>query len=127
MVSADTEAQPICGKVVYDALTTACGDQLRPFAEESPHLLHTVTIELRIEVIDHGPGIPDDDVARIFERYQRGGHTRSTEHGGTGLGLAIAQWVVELHDGSITATPADPRGCRMVLDLPDEPRIGDPA
>lgn len=82
---------------------------------------------VRIEVIDHGPGIPPDDVTRIFERYQRGGHTRSTEHGGTGLGLAIAQWVAELHDGSITATPASPRGCRMVLDLPDEPRIGDVA
>lgn len=76
---------------------------------------------IRLEVIDHGPGIPESDHGRVFERYQRGGHTRSAESGGTGLGLAIAQWVVELHDGTIQAESADSRqsrGCRMVIDLP---------
>lgn len=74
--------------------------------------------DARIEVIDRGPGIPEGDAVRIFERYQRGSHTRSTESGGTGLGLAIAQWVVELHHGTITAQPVDPTGCRIELDLP---------
>jgi signal transduction histidine kinase len=73
---------------------------------------------VRIEVIDSGPGIPEGDAVRIFERYQRGSHVRSTELGGTGLGLAIAQWVVELHAGVITAHPAEPHGCRIELDLP---------
>jgi signal transduction histidine kinase len=74
--------------------------------------------DVRIEVIDRGPGIPERDAVRIFERYQRGSHVRSTESGGTGLGLAIAQWVVELHAGTITARPGDPHGCRIELDLP---------
>jgi len=74
--------------------------------------------DVRIEVIDLGPGIPEGDAVRIFERYQRGSHVRSTESGGTGLGLAIAQWVVELHAGSITAQPGEPHGCRIELDLP---------
>ena len=74
--------------------------------------------DVRIEVIDRGPGIPEGDAVRIFERYQRGSHARSTESGGTGLGLAIAQWVVELHAGTITARPGDPIGCRIELDLP---------
>ncbi|MEZ5246391.1 MAG: HAMP domain-containing sensor histidine kinase [Acidimicrobiales bacterium] len=74
--------------------------------------------DVRIEVIDRGPGIPEGDAVRIFERYQRGSHVRSTESGGTGLGLAIAQWVVELHAGTITARPGDPHGCRIELDLP---------
>ena len=74
--------------------------------------------DIRIEVIDRGPGIPEGDAVRIFERYQRGSHVRSTESGGTGLGLAIAQWVVELHAGTITARPGDPHGCRIELDLP---------
>ena len=73
---------------------------------------------VRIEVIDRGPGIPEGDAVRMFERYQRGSHARSTESGGTGLGLAIAQWVVELHAGSITAQPNEPHGCRIELDLP---------
>lgn len=80
--------------------------------------------DIRIEVIDRGPGIPEGDAVRIFERYQRGSHVRSTESGGTGLGLAIAQWVVELHAGAITAHPADPHGCRIELDLP---RAGAPS
>lgn len=74
--------------------------------------------DARIEVIDRGPGIPEGDAVRIFERYQRGSHARSTESGGTGLGLAIAQWVVELHHGTITAQPGSPSGCRIELDLP---------
>jgi len=72
---------------------------------------------VQIEVIDRGPGIPEADSTRIFGRYERGSHSRSTESGGTGLGLAIAQWVVELHGGTIRATSANP-GCRLVLDLP---------
>ena len=74
--------------------------------------------DVRIEVVDRGPGIPEGDAIRIFERYQRGTHARSTESGGTGLGLAIAQWVVELHAGTITARPGDPGGCRIEIDLP---------
>ena len=73
---------------------------------------------VRIEVIDRGPGIPEGDATRIFERYQRGSHARSTESGGTGLGLAIAQWVVELHAGTITARPGAGGGCRIEIDLP---------
>lgn len=76
--------------------------------------------DVRIEVIDQGPGIPEGDAVRIFERYQRGSHARSTESGGTGLGLAIAQWVVELHAGTITAQPGDRGGCRIELDLPKD-------
>lgn len=71
----------------------------------------------RIEVIDRGPGIPEAEATRIFGRYERGSHNRSTESGGTGLGLAIAQWVVELHGGTIRARSASP-GCCLVLDLP---------
>lgn len=74
--------------------------------------------DVRIEVIDQGPGIPEGDAVRMFERYQRGSHARSTESGGTGLGLAIAQWVVELHAGTITARAGEPKGCRIQLDLP---------
>lgn len=80
--------------------------------------------DVRIEVIDRGPGIPEGDAVRIFERYQRGSHVRATGSGGTGLGLAIAQWVVELHAGTITARPGDPKGCRIQLDLPAVRREG---
>jgi signal transduction histidine kinase len=72
----------------------------------------------RLEVADEGPGIPADDLERVFERFYRSDRSRSAEAGGAGLGLAIARWIVELHGGTIHAAPADPTGCRIVVELP---------
>ena len=55
----------------------------------------------RLEVSDDGPGIPDSEVARVFERFYRADSARSSSDGGAGLGLAIARWIVELHGGDI--------------------------
>jgi signal transduction histidine kinase len=72
----------------------------------------------RVEVLDEGPGIPVADAERVFERFYRSDHARSSAEGGTGLGLAIARWIVELHGGTIWVETAEPRGCRMVVELP---------
>jgi signal transduction histidine kinase len=72
------------------------------------------------EVLDEGPGIPPDAMARVFERFYRTDEARSTDEGGSGLGLAIARWVVDLHGGRIRAEQRDPHGCRMVVELPAE-------
>ncbi|MGH2683645.1 MAG: HAMP domain-containing sensor histidine kinase [Actinomycetota bacterium] len=72
---------------------------------------------VRIEVRDEGPGIPPDEVDRVFERFYRGA-TSSPRQSGTGLGLAIARWIVDLHGGDIRAESNHPRGCRMVVELP---------
>lgn len=72
---------------------------------------------VRIEVCDQGPGIPEDEADRVFERFYRGA-TSSSRQGGTGLGLAIARWIVDLHGGDIRAEPNQPHGCRMVVLLP---------
>lgn len=71
-----------------------------------------------IEVVDEGPGIPSGEAGRVFERFYRSDHSRSSAEGGTGLGLAIARWIVELHGGEIHAESAEPHGCRMVVTLP---------
>jgi signal transduction histidine kinase len=72
----------------------------------------------RIEVVDEGPGIPPAEAERVFERFYRSDDARTSTDGGSGLGLAIARWIVELHGGTIHAEPADPHGCRIVVDLP---------
>ena len=73
---------------------------------------------VRIEVADEGPGIPDGEAERVFERFYRTGPGRRSDDGGTGLGLAIARWIVELHGGDIRAERNDPTGCRIVVALP---------
>ena len=83
------------------------------------------TVELRasagrgrvtIEVCDEGPGISEEETARVFERFYRADAARSG--GGAGLGLSIARWIVDLHGGEIRAEHRQPHGCRMVVVLP---------
>jgi hypothetical protein len=74
-----------------------------------------------VTVSDRGPGVPPEDINRIFDRYyqvqKRGtGHQRGT--GGVGLGLAIAKTVVEMHGGSIHAENRPDGGCRFVVEIP---------
>jgi signal transduction histidine kinase len=73
---------------------------------------------VRVEVADEGPGIPEQEAPRVFERFYRVDQARAAGDGGTGLGLAIARWIVELHGGDITVERNIPRGCRMVVALP---------
>jgi signal transduction histidine kinase len=72
-----------------------------------------------IEVLDEGPGIPESDQSRVFERFYRADSARASSDGGAGLGLAIAQWIVDLHGGDIHPERREPHGCRMVVTLPN--------
>jgi signal transduction histidine kinase len=74
---------------------------------------------IEISVADRGPGIPDADLPRIFERFYRADRSRSRDPGGTGLGLSIVRHLVGLHDGSIKAANRDGGGAVFTLRLPD--------
>jgi signal transduction histidine kinase len=80
-----------------------------------------------IEVIDEGPGIPDAEATRVFERFYRADSARSSRDGGSGLGLAIAQWIVELHGGDIRVERNEPHGCRMVARIPGRVELHEPS
>jgi len=69
-----------------------------------------------IEVSDTGPGVPPEDLPRVFERFFRGDRARAG--GGTGLGLAIAKHVVEAHGGRIWAENAPGQGAIFRFTLP---------
>ncbi len=72
-----------------------------------------------IWVDDQGPGVPEEDLARLFDPYfqSEAGRTRS----GTGLGLAVAKWVAEQHGGDVLAENLDPNGLRVRMELPLAP------
>lgn len=73
---------------------------------------------LEISVSDSGPGIPPDELERIFERFHRVDGSRSRNRGGSGLGLAIARAIVEAHGGSIHAESDPGHGAVFRIDLP---------
>ena len=58
---------------------------------------------IELAVADRGPGIPEDDLPRIFERFYRVDRSRTRDPGGTGLGLSIVRHLVALHGGQVTA------------------------
>ena len=69
-------------------------------------------------VSDTGIGIPESDLARIFERFYRVDAARSREAGGTGLGLAIARHIVDAHGGRIWVESAVGQGSRFHFSIP---------
>jgi signal transduction histidine kinase len=75
------------------------------------------TTGFRIEVADQGPGIPEAERAKVFERFTRASEPGRSTSGGTGLGLAIARWAVELHGGRIEVAPSS-SGALIRVDLP---------
>jgi len=71
-----------------------------------------------ITVRDTGPGIPEEDLPHVFERFYRGDKARHRAEGGSGLGLAIARSIVEMQGGRIRAENGPGGGARFVIELP---------
>jgi signal transduction histidine kinase len=75
--------------------------------------------KIAIDVIDNGPGIPEELRGRVFDRFYRVDKSRSRDHGGTGLGLAIAKSAVEVQGGTLSLEPSSgARGCVFRITLP---------
>jgi signal transduction histidine kinase len=74
----------------------------------------------RVTVEDRGPGIPEDQLSAIFERFHRGDPSRARETGGFGLGLAIAKAMTEAYGGRITVASEVDRGTTFTVELPVE-------
>lgn len=73
---------------------------------------------LNIAVQDNGPGVPQEDLERIFDRFYRTDPSRQRADGGSGLGLAIAKSLVEKHNGEISAKSNPGEGLRIEIRLP---------
>lgn len=71
--------------------------------------------KLVISVIDQGPGIPEDDLSKIFEKFYRG---KTAKTGGLGLGLSIAKRFVQAHGGQISVKNQENGGAHFTVELP---------
>jgi two-component system OmpR family sensor kinase len=73
---------------------------------------------VRLEVRDHGPGLPTADAEALFERFWRAEGGRERGRAGAGLGLAIVAAIVDAHGGKVGATNAPEGGAVFSVELP---------
>ena len=81
--------------------------------------------EVELSVRDHGPGVPEPELAMLFRPFFRGSNAAHAD--GLGLGLGIVQRVVQVHGGSVRAANAPGGGLEVTLRLPltraDQPTV----
>jgi signal transduction histidine kinase len=77
----------------------------------------------RVSVADSGPGIPEEQLPHVFQRFYRGDPSRSRSTGGFGLGLAICKAMVTAYGGQIQAVNRDGQGTEMRVQLPIQPEL----
>ena len=73
-----------------------------------------------LSIQDSGPGLPPEDIDRIFERFYRTDSSRQREDGGSGLGLAIAKSIVQAHNGQLSAESDAGKGLKIIVTLPSK-------
>lgn len=88
--------------------------------EISVHLKQRMMPEpmMEIRVQDTGPGIPEPDLERVFEKFYRGSQKEILQTAGTGLGLPISKAIIEAHNGTVWAEKPGARGCVIAFTLP---------
>jgi two-component system sensor histidine kinase MprB len=120
-----TELAPCVIQGVPDRLGRAVNNLLDNAAGHSPPggVVDVVLRDGALEVRDHGPGVPEDELPYVFDRFFRGARARGRH--GSGLGLAIVRQVVEAHGGTISATNAPGGGLAVRLALPVAQEVGE--
>lgn len=102
---------PTQGKVSVKMSRKACPVELDHTIDENDGV--------HVEVIDTGPGIPEQERENIFDKFQQLGNVQTREQGGTGLGLSIARGFVEAHKGTIWVdTGENDKGCNFQFWIP---------
>ncbi|MDA3809014.1 MAG: ATP-binding protein, partial [Spirochaetaceae bacterium] len=71
-----------------------------------------------VVIEDTGPGIKEDELEKIFERFYRTDNSRNRVSGGSGLGLAISREIIKLHGGNIYAQSKQDRGASIFISIP---------
>jgi two-component system OmpR family sensor kinase len=99
------------------------GSNAIKFSDEGGKVSLDLTVSnnwVKVDVVDHGPGIPKSEVRHIFERFYRGdkSRTRTSKDSGFGLGLPIAYWIVRNHGGRIDVESKEGVGTTFTVWLP---------
>jgi len=108
----------------YDKIWEAIYNIVDNAIKYTPHggfvrlILEKNSTSVSVKIEDNGPGIPETEQDKIFERFYRLDDSRTRDTGGTGLGLAIAKEAILLHGGTITAGNSPEGGSIFTITLP---------
>ena len=86
---------------------------------DATHIVEDSYSTVRIGVIDRGPGIPDDMIDMVFEKFRQVDATHTREHAGTGLGLAICRELAELLRADLSVASEVGKGASFYVDVPE--------
>jgi len=114
-------AEPIIYDCRPDALKRAIRnllDNAVKYGKSACVAIQTTPKTIDIVIDDEGPGIPEQELARVFDPFYRLEESRSRETGGVGLGLAIAQSIVQAHRGELVLGNRPTAGLRARIALP---------
>jgi two-component system, OmpR family, phosphate regulon sensor histidine kinase PhoR len=105
---------------LHDALRNLIANAINYAPEHTTIYVAATPVDARIAIAvsDEGPGLPEQDLSRVFERFYRVDKSRARDPGGTGLGLAIVRHLIELHGGSVRAENRPEGGARFVITVP---------
>ena len=102
--------------LVENAAKYAVGSPVELYAWERPS-------KAVIAVVDHGPGIPDEEKDRVFERFTQIDQSDTRSKGGTGLGLSIVKSLAEVMRGAVRVEATEGGGATFVVELPLAPSM----
>jgi len=107
------------GAKLHDALRNLVANAIAYAPERSTIKIDAAPENGRVAlaVSDDGPGIPEEDLSRVFERFYRVDKSRTRDPGGTGLGLAIVKHLVELHGGAVRVENRPEGGARFTITI----------
>lgn len=119
----DSVVAKVNGELLYRALENIVRNAIRHSADNTVVVVHTRIIpgpELLVSICDHGPGVPANELERIFAPFFKGSNERGVAStvGRAGLGLAIARRAAEAHGGKILARCGNPDGLTVELRIP---------
>jgi two-component system phosphate regulon sensor histidine kinase PhoR len=121
MIGSDSETLRADPTKLHDVLRNLVANAITYSPEHTTIRIETArrVSSYELSVADQGPGIPEEDLSRVFERFYRVDKSRARDPGGTGLGLAIVKHLIELHKGSVRAENRAEGGTLVVVTLPN--------
>ncbi|WP_083961686.1 sensor histidine kinase [Salinimicrobium terrae] len=106
---------PLIEQVLHNIIHNAL--EYTPAGTTIQILVNSGNRKLQIQILDNGPGFPDDTLERVFEKFYR---LPKTATGGTGLGLSIAKGFTKAHNGTIKLQNIPSGGAKFSIDIPAE-------